>query len=215
MRKILLLCVLIVLASPACNLNLADTPLSDDGNTTRAWFDSPLPGSQYYPPDPVCPIVAHGASPAGIATFELSINGEAASFASPDTQSSLATLTRNCDLSEPGVYNLLLRVQDNAGEWSSYAETNLIIAEGTTVTPEAAVPTPTSTPSTSPLGGVSIQSISSDLVYVGDASCGPSQVTIVAHATAPKDIALVVLFYRFEPGSPSGFQDAETETTSS
>jgi len=173
----------------------------------KAWFDSPLPGSMYTPPSPVCPIVAHGASPAGIATFELSINGAATSIPSPDTKSSLATLTRNCDLTEPGLYHLLLRVQDNAGDWSGYAETSLIIAEAATGTPGTVTPTATWTPTPSPLGGVSIQSISADLVYVGDASCGPLQVTIVAHATAPKGIKVVVLFFRFEPGSPSGFQN--------
>jgi hypothetical protein len=57
------------------------------------------------------------------------------------------------------------------------------------------------------VGGVSIQSISSDVVYVGAASCGPQQVTIVAHATAPAGITAVVLFFRFEPGSPGGFQN--------
>jgi hypothetical protein len=54
---------------------------------------------------------------------------------------------------------------------------------------------------------VSIKSVSADLVYVGDSSCGPVQVSILAHATAPKGIQVVVLFYRFEPGSPSGFEN--------
>jgi len=145
--------------------------------------------------------------------FELSINGAATMLPSPDTHSSLATLTRNCGLSEPGVYELRLRAQDNAGVWSGYAETSLIISGPVTGTPgtptpvATSTPTPTFTPTPSPLGGVSIQSISTDVVYVGDASCGPLQVTIVAHATAPKGIKVVVLFFRFQPGSPSGFQD--------
>jgi hypothetical protein len=32
-------------------------------------------------------------------------------------------------------------------------------------------------------------------------------VVITARATAPKGIQVVVLFYRYEPGSPSGFQN--------
>ncbi len=199
-------CLLLVVALAAGCGPLLGEP-GNLNSVVRSWFDSPLPGSMYTPPNPICPIVAHGASPAGIAMFELSINGAAALIPSPDTKSSLATLTRNCGLSEPGVYLLRLRAQDNAGTWSGYAETSLIIAEALTGTPGTPTPTPTFTPTPSPLGGVSIQSISTDVVYVGGTSCGPQQVTIVAHATAPKGIKVVVLFFRFEPGSPSGFQD--------
>jgi hypothetical protein len=212
-RNLLIVWLILAVAGPGCNLNLAKSGLPAGGGATRAWFDSPLPGSIYVSPSPVCPVVAHGGSPAGIASFELTINGVVTMIPSPDTKSSLATLTRNCDLSEPGRYFLRLRVQDNAGVWSGYAETSLIISAAVTGTPGTVTatlsptPTPTLTSTPSPLGGVSILSISTDVVYVGGTSCGPQQVTIVAHATAPKGIKVVVLFFRFQPGSPSGFQD--------
>jgi hypothetical protein len=181
--------------------------------SVRAWFDAPLPGTVFYPPNP-CQIVAHGSSPSGIALFELTINGGAASLIpSPDTASSLPTLSRDCGLSQPGEYNLLLRVQDNAGAWSGYAETSLIIA-GAEVPPvappvigPAPTDTPTPTPTPAPIGGVTIESISSSLIYAGEGSCGPLELTITARATAPQGIQVVVLFYRFEPGSPSGFHE--------
>lgn len=179
----------------------------------RAWFDAPLPETVFYPPNP-CQIVAHGASPAGIAAFELEVNGGAAmTVPSPDTASSLATLTRDCGLTEPGRYVLRMRAQDNAGNWSGYAETSLII-EGRaapnappapTQRPQV-LPSPTIRPTTAAPGGVSIESISTDQVYAGDDSCGPVDVRIVARATAPGSIQVVVLFYRFEPGSPGGFE---------
>ena len=179
----------------------------------RAWFDAPLPGTVFYPPNP-CQIVAHGSSPSGIALFELTINGAAAStIPSPDTKSSLATLTRDCGLSQPGEYNLMLRAQDNAGNWSGYAETSLVIDAGAIPNqpvqppPQQVIASPTPTPVPAVPGEVSVQSVSTWLLYAGDAGCGPQEVSIVAHATAPKGIKVVVLFYRFEPGSPSGFAD--------
>jgi hypothetical protein len=181
--------------------------------SVRAWFDAPLPNSVFVPPNP-CQIVAHGASPNGISLFELSINGAASSIASPDPQSSLVTLTQDCGVSEPGNYLLQVRVQDNAGTWSGYAQTSLTIAGGETQTPPAAPEetvtvtptltlTPTLTPTTEPSGGVSIEQVSTDLVYIGQARCGTLEVTITARAVAPQGINVVVLFYRFQSGNSS------------
>ncbi len=162
--------------------------------------------------------MAHGASTNGVAAFELSVNGAAiASIPSPDTQNSLVTLTQDCGLTEPGNYLLQLRAQDNDGNWSGFAQTNLVIAnrEEATATlpatelPAPEIPTPTLTPTTEPVGAVSIEGVSTNLVYLGGSDCGPVDVTITARATAPKGIKVVVLFYRFETGSSSaGFESA-------
>jgi len=216
-NKLFLILLILTIEIAGCG------PLSANGdsNTPRAWFDAPLPGTVVRPPNP-CQIVAHGASPNGISLFELSVNGAVkANIPSPDTQSSLVTLTQDCGLSEPGEYLLQLRAQDKNGNWSGFAETSLIIAAGETQngTPpaptEAATPTtiatptliPSPTPTLPPAGGVTIESISTDLVYLGKARCGTLETTITAHATAPKGITVVVLFYRFETGnSSSGFE---------
>lgn len=328
--------LILALAVSACNAPLSNNASGGSG-APRVWFDAPLPGTVFYPPNP-CQIVAHGASPNGIASFELSINGAAVNLPSPDTTSSLVALSRDCGLSEPGEYLLQLRAQDNAGNWSGYAETSLIIEGGApTSTPAPApaasltaapaacvdsldvtfedplqkahmlpgqnftktwtvqntgtctwgegyrlvfaggpsmsegaasmgapldiplgslvslpvvpgqtvviplaqtapmsdgwyvgawnlvapngnnVPFPyggtstlsvdivvkSSTPTPAPVGGVSIESISTNLVYLGRASCGPLEVTITARATAPNGIKVVVLFYRFSTGNSS------------
>jgi hypothetical protein len=217
-RKLFTGLLLLAVALSGCTLSTSNAQDSAaETDAPRAWFDAPLPNTVYFPPSP-CQIVAHGASPGGIATFELSINGAVtASIPSPDTQSSLVTLTQDCGLSEPGNYLLQLRAQDNDGNWSGLAQTNLIIAapEEATATPPPPeqpapeIPTPTLTPTTEPTGGVSIESVSTDLVYLGGSDCGPVDVTITARATAPKDIQVVVLFYRFETGNSSaGFESA-------
>lgn len=220
-RKLFTGLLILILGISGCNLPASKTNSSIGASAPRAWFDAPLPGTVVRPPNP-CQIVAHGASPNGISLFELSVNGAVkANIPSPDTQSSLVTLTQDCGLSEPGEYLLQLRAQDKDGNWSGFAETSLIIAAGETrngtppVPTEAATPTttatptliPSPTPTLPPTGSVTIESISTDLVYLGKARCGTLKTTITAHATAPKGIKVVVLFYRFETGnSSSGFE---------
>lgn len=336
------LLALAMVAVSACTANSAAP--SGGSSAPRAWFDAPLPNTVFrspnatvaFPPSPCYPIVAHGASPNGIAAFELTVNGAAASIPSPDTKSSLVALRRDyCELSQPGEYLFQLRAQDNAGNWSGYAETSLIVAEGGTPTPtptpapaacvdkldvtsenplqktymlpgqnftkswtvqntgtctwgkgyrlvftggpslteggasmngpldtplgslvpfpvspggKATIPLPQAapmsegwyvgawnlvapngskipityggsdtmpsmyvdivvkggTPTPAPLGGVSVERVSTNLVYLGQASCGTQDVTIVARATAPKGIKVVVLFYRFFAGGSTG-----------
>jgi len=127
-RKLLLRMLILAIGVSGCGQPGApsgDSSLAASG--PRAWFDAPLPGTVFHPPDP-CQIVAHGASPNGIAMFELTVNGAATSIPSPDTQSSLVTLTQECGLTDPGTYMFQLRLQDNDGNWSGFAETSLIIA---------------------------------------------------------------------------------------
>ena len=165
----------------------------------QAWFDAPLPGSVFRPPNP-CQIVAHGGSPSGIAVFELSINGEAASIPSPDKSNSLVTLTQDCNLSQPGDYQLLLRAQDNDGNWSGYAETNLTIA--TEETPaETSISTPTSTPTSSPTMGntalFSRPTLSTNHFYYNDTTCGDTGVTF-GIMLLNNAASHVYLFYKVE-----------------
>lgn len=205
------------LVSPVLMLTLvlaacAPAAAPSDPAEVRAWFDAPLPETVYWPPNP-CQIVGHGASPSGIASFELEINGAAVTLPSPDSQGSLVTLTRDCGLTLPGRYQLRLRAQDNGGNWSGYADTSLIIAAGATDTapaqppPAEPTPTPVASATFAAPGAVTIESVETWVVYAGDSSCGPNDVVITARATAPGGIQVVVLFYRYDPGSAGGFQN--------
>jgi hypothetical protein len=201
-KNIFLGAIILAMGLSGCGPS-ADNDESFGSNAPRAWFDAPLPET-VYPPNP-CQIVAHGASPNGIAVFELYINGTAVSVPSPDTQASLVTLNRDCALTEPGRYVLYLRAQDNSGAWSGYAETSLIIATGNeplaSPPPAEAVATvtlqPTLTPVIGPADELSITSVSTYVVYVGSSSCGPLETSITARAVASKGITAVVLFFRF------------------
>ena len=217
-RKFFTLTACLLLA--ACSLPTAQTV-----SQPQAWFDMPLPDTVAYPPNP-CQVIAHGASPNGIAVFELSINGTvAASIPSSDSKATLATLEYNCSLVQPGKNLLELRVQDGAGLWSDSTQTTVFLAQRdfTTETPtplpnepvdSAPTPTPTLTATLTPTftstathtftptprttGGVTVERVSTNLVYLGGSSCGVNEVTILARATAPNGIKVVVLFYRFQ-----------------
>lgn len=211
-----LLCLLLA----ACNL-----PEQPAASAPQAWFDMPLPDTVFYPPNP-CYLIAHGASPNGIAAFEISVNGAAASNEAPsDSKATLATLDTNCPTLAPGKNILEVRAQDNAGGWSDSAQTTVFLVEEripddappplSTETPAAAytaIPTltatlppstPTETPTPQPTGGVTVERVSTNLVYLGESSCGTNEVTILARATAPNGIKVVVLFYRFATGNSS------------
>src|SRR5512140_1530927 len=172
-KTILLTCLIIIaIGSSACSPTVPGQGATAPVAAPQAWFDSPLPGTLLFPPSPVCPLVAHGASPKGIAQFELSINGVAAPLPSPDTASSLVTLSQECGLAEPGHYILRLRAQDNAGTWSEYAETDLTIsrpeqaANTATPTPVTEAPvTETVTPTIVPVADVTIERVTANLIY--------------------------------------------------
>src|SRR3990172_3243250 len=111
----------------------------------HAWIDMPLPNTVLFPPNP-CQVVAHGASPNGIALFELSINNSvAASIPNSDSQATLATLQHECSPLQPGKNLLELRGQDTAGVWSEYTETTVILDVPNAVPAETETPSPHAT----------------------------------------------------------------------
>jgi hypothetical protein len=196
-KFMLLLVWVLALLLSACNYPAA-SPASSR-KTVRAWFDAPLPGTVFAPPNP-CNIVAHGASPNGIVLFELSINGSSSSIPSPDTNASLVTLSQDCGLSEPGDYLLEMRVQDNAGNWSNTAQTDLTIAsDELSDSPPEEIEEETATPESTPssTAAISIESVSTNTVYIGASSCGTREVIFRVLAAHPESIKVIVLFYRF------------------
>lgn len=89
--------------------------------------------------------------------------------------------------------------------------TSTAVSTLTATRPPTLTPTLTSTPTSTftprPSSGVSIERVSTYELYLGRSDCGPLEVTILARATAPNGIKVVVLFYRFQTGnSSSGFE---------
>lgn len=204
-KRLFLFTLTLAMLCSCSSASNGSNPFSSD--SPRAWFDAPLPGTIFWPPNP-CMIVAHGASPNGVAVFELLINGQSASVPSPDATASLITLNRDCAVTEPGTYALQLRAQDHNGNWSGYAETYFVITRpDEEAVPQLPVdpvmtltPRPTLTPVPSVPDELSVTEVSTWVVYVGDSSCGPMETVVTARATASKGIEAVVLFYNFNSG---------------
>jgi hypothetical protein len=197
-------------------------PGQQTASAPQAWFDMPLPDTVFWPPNP-CHMIAHGASPNGIAAFEISLNGAVAStHPASDSKATLATINTSCPTLVPGKNIIEVRVRDNAGQWSDSTQTIVFLAQTdsvtatppprTTETPVStftAIPTltatlpPTSTTTPPLTGSVTIERVSTNLVYLGGSTCGTNEVTILARAVAPNGITVVVLFYRFQMGGSS------------
>jgi hypothetical protein len=197
-NKLVIYLVILAVGLTGCGPSTSAGTSPSEAGIPHAWFDSPLPGSIIFPPNP-CQVLAHGASPNGIVLFELTINGEAASIPSPDPSASLVTLTRDCNLTQPGEYLLLLRVQDTKGTWSGYAETNLSIAleesPSATATTTRIEPTATPTPGVTRL--FSAPTLSMTHFYYGGSACGRTEVTFGIDLLNPA-ARHVYLFYRVE-----------------
>jgi hypothetical protein len=181
---------------PACTLTRADTSLVV-GVGPQAWFDAPLPESTY--PLGAVQIIAHGSDTGGITHFELTANGSALTIPSPDTSSSLVSLTYSWLPPQPGIYQLQLRSQNGSGDWSPYAETVVNIAQQATVTAAAVQST----------AGIERTRVSTDTVYYGlsgvvSVPCGDKSVTIQVRAVDPAGITAVTLFYRLQSQGGGG-----------
>ncbi len=217
MKRHLFFLICLLLAS--CNL-----PVQPAASAPQAWFDMPLPDTVIYPSQS-CRLIAHGASPSGIVAFDVYVNG-AFAFTEPADSQTLAILDTACPHLIGGKNLIEVKVRDSSGTSSEFTQTTVFLIEErsplntpplqTTETPvstSTALPTltatliptstPTATPTSLPTGGVTVERVSTNLVYLGDSSCGPNEVTILARATAPKGITVVVLFYRFSTGSSS------------
>jgi hypothetical protein len=130
-----------------------DTPVSKYSPGGEAWIDKPLIGSQF--PIEEIEILAHAASPSGIASFTITINGGLLAEAEPDAGMSgqtLAYVKQTWLPTAPGTYVIEVNALDQVGNPIPPAQTKVTIIgevaippEGTATLTEVAVITPTST----------------------------------------------------------------------
>lgn len=119
MKKILLISVLLYLVS-SC---------SPQASITKVWFDKPLPGSQYfYGGIQSIELFLHATDPGGVSQVEIFANG--VSFVVlQGTGNQLAQFSTPWQPNAPGKYTLQARAKGEAGTWSEFATTIVIITD--------------------------------------------------------------------------------------
>ncbi len=197
----------------------APPPLRPTPPPIQTWWDAPLDGSQL-PLGPV-DLTFHGASPAGIQSFDLRINSTTFKTVPPSGTGSggsqYGTLfwgETSWEPTAPGSYLLEVRSKESGGQFGPFVQVQVVIGEGLHAqmsTPPSLQPSPTSTlpsveltpiPSATatpeaPQAGFSPPSFSADTIYYRLASCGPKEITIEITANDPRSYS-VVLFYRLK-----------------
>ncbi len=156
--KIITLFILLLLVLSACGPQAA-SPAPFAAGSSQSWIDAPLPGS-HLPLAPV-EIVAHASSRAGIASFEIDLNGQPLASANPDPigQSSanpdpigqrLVYMRYFWQPTAPGTYLIEVKPMDNSGLPGAPVQVTVVVGEPTpTITPTGTqTPTPTCGPLT-------------------------------------------------------------------
>jgi hypothetical protein len=203
-----------VLIYACLGLSLAGCTLNEAQTGPQAWIDAPLSGSAF-PVNSSIEVTSHSSDLAGISRVELSANNSVVgSDAVPGSGDTYVLMKQNWTPTQAGNYQLRVRSRNANGQWSTYAIVMVTVERAIVVPTIQAAPTATATqnapvppaPPSASTDAVSIESVSTNSVYLGDASCGPPEVTITARATAQKGIAVVVLFYRLSGNSSNAFE---------
>jgi hypothetical protein len=201
MKKLYSLVFALSLMVSACNLSRSDSTLAAV-HGPQAWIDAPLPNTVY--PLGVVQVVAHGSDPSGVASLELSTNGQVLAT-QPGGSGSLIAATFNWTPSQAGIYTLRVRAQNNSGDWSGFAETSVVIEDQTATPSSTPTPASTPTPTASPTLGIVLSEPrkSTDQFYYHGGGCGPKQDTFEIQALSDQ-VYSVVLFYRVKSQSSWG-----------
>jgi hypothetical protein len=176
--------VLTLMFLAACGPKASPRVGSAGGN--QAWIDAPLAGSRL--PLAAVEIVAHAASPDGIASFEISLNGQLLAKTVPDPASMDQTLkyTRySWQPPAPGSYLIEVKAFDRNNQPGSPAQVVVEVGEPT--------PTPTATPT--PFFKVVVKPNHIYYYYRG-ADCGEKQAQFQVQVSDPEKVAGVWLFVR-------------------
>lgn len=206
--------LILLLVIIACDIGNVSIDLGGGGESSQpqeraveAGIDSPSNGATL-PMDPI-EISYHATSTEGVATIELSVNGEVvSSIDSPDSDQNVIALKYTWQPSVSGSHTIRVRAQNSAGAWSDFSAATVNIENGQQDPPsesetpeEPDTPSPTATPEE-----MTIFNIEHDLdkFYYGDGTCGSREITISADITHPDDAYAAILFIRFYDNNDGG-----------
>jgi hypothetical protein len=205
-RLILLTALLLTIGASGCT----EAPISQAVTGPKVWIDAPLPGTQH----PLAPVevMSHANSVAGVAAFELSVDGEVLQISdAPGDQmgENLVYVRQTWEPLEPQMYVISVRARDVNGDFGPRASVQIRVGEPTpTPSPEATLtatltPTDTATPAAP---SISDPDYSALTFFYESGACGPKDLTIDVEAPSPA-IYSVVLFYRLADAEGSDRTD--------
>lgn len=173
----------------------------------QAWVDAPLDGAVLKMPVQYS-LVCHGADGSGVQALEFSADGEVlGTETNPDGGATLFNASVLWEPHEPGMYTIMCRAQNGAGDWSGYADARVrVVQDAGTITPTSTptitpTMTPTVTPTeTPPAAGPAFTSrvSTTSFEYQRDCIPDPAEVTITAVLSGAPSAKYVFLFFRLE-----------------
>lgn len=179
----------------------------------QAWVDAPLDGAVLEMPVQYS-LVCHGADRSGVQALEISADGEVlGTETNPDRGATLFNASVLWEPHEPGMYTIMCRAQNGAGDWSGYADASVTVVQDAvsttpTLTPSrtptvTATITPTITPTTSTAPAAADVTFTSrvstnSFEYKRDCVPDPSEVAVTAILSGAPSAKYVFLFFRLE-----------------
>jgi hypothetical protein len=225
---LLLLTILLACSIGPLTIDLGlggDSDISADGESgdgsvggVEVGITSPAQGA-IFPMGPV-EIAYYATSVDGIASVELSVNGEVLSTnTNPDPSQQVVALKYSWDPAASGSHTIRVRALDANGNWSNYAVSTVTV-ESSSPAQQDDQPTqpaqldPTDTPAaTATPEFMTVYNVThnQDIFYWGGGACGSKEITIEADITHPEDAYAGMIFFRFwdkEGGGLSSWSSA-------
>jgi len=208
--KIFGLMLVLFLLLPACNITIGSGTSSGDGNVALGVvIDSPAQGAQFNM-EPIT-IQYKATAPAGVAVVELTIDGYAINtYNTPDPSQQVVALQYSWTPTMAGSHIIRVRAQDSKGNWSSYTDVMVSVAEqqdqqpaAQDQAPQQAQPTNTTAPVVAPATATPstpyVYNVDHDVnkFYYKNDTCGATRITISLQVSQPDKVWSVVIFTRF------------------
>jgi len=132
--------LLVIVLSAACGPNSSAVP-EDVPTGPGAWIDAPLDGSTI--PLAAYNVVSHASDPAGMSTFELSVNGQVVSTDPVEGDQAGQTIAHSSQPwlpPAPGTYLLEVRAANVNGEYGPSAFVHVQVGDGVEVLTQTPIP---------------------------------------------------------------------------
>ena len=188
-------------------------------------------------------IAYYATSVDGVASVELSVNGEVLSMtSSPDTSEQVVALNYNWTPAVSGSHTIRVRAMDAKGNWSEYAMVSVNVSAPPQAQPDSQTQGQANPPSQDDSDSAQAQSGSQDkddddkdsekppesdimelynvehdpdVFYYGSSSCGSKKITIETDITNPDDAYAAIIFFRFWDNEGGGLSNWDSGTAMS